>query len=78
MVEWILNPTKQVDKGMAIVILILNILISGVGTMIYGRVLRGVVELLTSWLLVGWIFSIIDGIQIVTKATTGAPAIKAG
>lgn len=76
MVEWILNPTKQVDKGMGILILILNILIAGVGTMIYGRILRGVVELLTSWLLIGWIFSVIDGVQIFTKANNGTPALK--
>lgn len=76
MVEWILQPTKQVDKGLAVAILVLNILISGVGTMIYGRVLRGIIELVTSILLVGWIFSIIDGVQIFTKATSGSPAIK--
>ncbi|MBI2077076.1 MAG: hypothetical protein HYT80_01710 [Euryarchaeota archaeon] len=76
MVEWILNPTKPVEKNMGIVILVLNIVIPGVGTMVYGRILRGVIELLTVWLLVGWIFSIIDGIQIMTKATTGTAAIK--
>lgn len=70
MVEWILQPTKKVSKGMGIAILILNILLSGVGTMIYGRILRGVVELLTAWLLVGYVFSIIDGVQVMTKGTT--------
>ena len=76
MVEWILNPTKPVEKNMGIVILVLNIVIPGVGTMVYGRVLRGVVELVTSIFLIGYIFSIIDGIQIVTKATTGKTALK--
>lgn len=77
MVEWVLQPNKPVDKNMSIVILILNILIAGVGTMIYGRILRGVVELITAFILIGWIFSVIDGIQIFTKGTTGKAAIKA-
>lgn len=75
MVEWILNPQKSVTKGMAVAILVINIVIPGVGTMIYGRILRGVVELLTSWLIVGWVFALIDGIQVLTKATSGTPAL---
>lgn len=78
MVEWILNPTKQVDKGMGILILILNIIPGGIGTIIYGRVLRGVIEFFLGFFLIGWIFSIIDGIQIFTKANNGTPAIKTG
>lgn len=72
-VEWILQPEKKVSKGLGIAILVINILIAGVGTMIYGRVLRGIVELVTSILIVGWVFSLIDGIQIITKGTTETP-----
>jgi TM2 domain-containing membrane protein YozV len=74
MVEWILNPTKPVTKGMAVLILILNIFISGVGTMVYGRVLRGVLELVGLLIIIGWIFSVIDGIMVVRKAPTTTPA----
>jgi TM2 domain-containing membrane protein YozV len=77
MVEWILKPDKKVSQGMAIAILIINILIAGVGTMIYGRVLRGVVELLTSWLIIGWVFGIIDGVKILTEGTTTAKGATA-
>lgn len=77
MVEWILNPTKPVTKGMAIAILVLNIIpFPGLGTLIYGRALRGIIEFVTSFILVGLIFAILDGIQVLTKATQGQPAMK--
>jgi TM2 domain-containing membrane protein YozV len=76
MVEWILKPQKQVSTPMAVVILILNILpLPGLGTVIYGRVLRGILEFITAFLLVGWIFAILDGIQILTRTTTGKAII---
>jgi TM2 domain-containing membrane protein YozV len=70
MVEWILQPTKKVSKGMGILILILNIIPGGIGTIIYGRVLRGVLEFLLGILVIPWIFSIIDGVQVMTKGTS--------
>ena len=77
MVDWILNPREPVDKNKALLILILNIVpLPGLGTIIYGRFLRGLVEILTSWLLIGFIFAVIDGVQIYTKASSGTPALK--
>lgn len=77
MVEWILNPTKQVTKGMAIAILVLNIIpFPGLGTLIYGRTLRGIIEFVTSFILIGLVFAILDGIQVLTKAAQGQPAMK--
>jgi TM2 domain-containing membrane protein YozV len=76
MVEWILNPREPVDKNKALLILILNIIpLPGLGTIIYGRVLRGIVELLTSWIIIGFIFAVIDGVQLYTKATSGKTAL---
>jgi len=70
MVEWILQPTKKVSMPMAVVILILNILpLPGLGSVIYGRVVRGILEFLTCWLIVGYVFSIVDGVRILMHAT---------
>jgi TM2 domain-containing membrane protein YozV len=77
MVDWILNPKKQVDNGMALLILIFNVvpLLPGLGTIIYGRTLRGLLEIVTGWLVIGYVFAIIDGVQIYTKTVNGKPAL---
>ncbi len=57
----------QPDQSKAILVLILNILIPGVGTIIYGETQRGVIQLVL--LIVGWITTfIIIGIFIILGA----------
>jgi TM2 domain-containing membrane protein YozV len=76
MVDWVMNPREQVTKEKALLILILNIVpLPGLGSIIYGRVLRGLLELLTGWLVIGYIFSVLDGVQVYTKWTSGRPAL---
>jgi len=67
----------QLDQSKALLVLILNILIPGVGTIIYGETQRGVIQLvlyIVGWVLTiiligaiislgAWIWSIIDGIN---------------
>ncbi len=66
----------QPDQSKALLVLILNILIPGVGTIIYGETQRGVIQLvlyIVGWVLTiiligaiislgAWIWSLIDGI----------------
>ena len=67
----------QPDQNKALLVLILNILIPGVGTIIYGETQRGVIQLVlyvVGWILTAiyigpvislgaWIWSLIDGIN---------------
>lgn len=60
---------------MATAILVLNILLPGSGTMLYGRIARGVALLLLALplLLIPWILSIVDGVRIMTRAMERGP-----
>ena len=75
----------QPDQNKALLVLILNILIPGVGTIIYGETQRGVIQLVlyvVGWILTviligpiislgAWIWSLIDGINYY-KILTGS------
>ncbi len=75
----------QPDQNKALLVLILNILIPGVGTIIYGETQRGVIQLvlyILGWILTiiligpiislgAWIWSLIDGINYY-KILTGS------
>lgn len=63
------------DKNSALLCLIINILLPGIGT-IAGGVMgemkligRGIAQLLLTIIIVGWIWAIVTGIQMVTNAT---------
>lgn len=59
-----------------ILCLILNIVpYAGIGSIIAGvkakenmQLIKGIIQLLTGWLLIGWIWSIIDGILMFMKS----------
>ena len=75
----------QPDQNKALLVLILNIVIPGVGTIIYGETQRGVIQLvlyvvgwILTFILIGffislgaWIWSLIDGINYY-KILTGS------
>lgn len=69
---FVLHPDHKVTQGKAIAILILNF-IPGVGTMVYGRIGRGVVDLVLTVILIGWFMALADSIQILTKAVEKTP-----
>lgn len=60
---------------MAWTILVLNVLIPGSGTMLYGRIGRGIALLLLALplLFIPWILSINDGVRILRRATERTP-----
>ncbi len=69
-------PTVQ-RSPWGILGLILNIIpYAGIGSIIVGanakdnnQIIKGVIQFLTGWLVIGWIWSIIDGIRIFMKST---------
>ena len=72
------DSVVKLDKGLAIVCLILNIIFPGVGTMISActgskfnqlALIYGILQLLTAFLIVGWIWSIVQGIWILEKSS---------
>ncbi len=79
------SVNAQPDQNKALLVLILNILIPGVGTIIYGETQRGVIQLvlyILGWILTiiligpiislgAWIWSLIDGINYY-KILTGS------
>lgn len=74
--------TPVVDKNSALLCLVINILLPGVGT-IAGGVLgnkpmigRGIAQLLLSILIVGWVWAIVTGIQMLHNATWQAGATQ--
>ena len=72
------NEIPILDPGTALVVLILNIFFPGIGTMITGCVGRnanvgawfclGFLQLILLFCLIGWIWSIITGIQVLTRS----------
>jgi hypothetical protein len=66
----------SVSKGLAVLILILNIFLPGVGTIVLGChsnepayfILIGLAQMLLAWVIFGWIWSIMTAIQVLTLA----------
>lgn len=62
------------DKNMALVALVINILVPGIGTIVGGvlgekpLIGRGIAQLLLSIIVVGWIWAIVTGVQMVQNA----------
>lgn len=67
----VLEPT------MAAVVLIVNVIVPGVGTIIAGvlsgqkLIGRGIAQLLLALIIVGWIWAIVNGVQALQNATWG-------
>ena len=68
----------KLDRCLAITCLILNIFFPGVGTMVSAcggkdfnsdALIFGILQLLTAFLIVGWIWSIVHGVWLVDKAS---------
>lgn len=64
-----------IEKSNALLCLILNVLLPGIGT-IAGGVMgnmkligRGIAQLLLAFLVVGWIWAVVTGIQMLQNAT---------
>lgn len=72
------KSVKSVDKPLHIIIFIINIFFPGIGTMISGCIAKsgfsgytiviGLLQLLTAWIIVGWVWSIIWGWLIFKKS----------
>lgn len=64
-----------VDKNMALVTLLVNIFVPGVGTIIAGvlgnkpMIGKGIAQLILSIIIVGWIWAIVTGVQVLQNAT---------
>ena len=75
--SWVAS-VPSMDKTMALVMLIINIFFPGFGTIIGAlvgktsevglQIVIGIIQLLTAWLLIGWIWAIWWGIIMVQKA----------
>lgn len=77
--------TPVLDMGVAVVVLVANIAIPGVGTIVAGvvghkpLVGRAVAQLLLALVIVGWVWGVVTGVQALTNASWGSkdPAPKA-
>ena len=64
-----------VEKNMGIVTLVVNIFFPGIGTIVAGvvgnkpMIGRGIAQLLLAIILVGWIWAIVTGVQVLQNAT---------
>ncbi len=67
--------TPVLDMGIAAVCLVVNIIIPGIGTIIAGivgaerTIGRGIAQLLLSIIIVGWIWGLVTGIQLMINAS---------
>lgn len=67
--------TPVLETGVAAVVLIVNILIPGLGTLIGGiigshpMIGRAIAQFLLSVIVVGWIWGIVTGVQALTNAS---------
>lgn len=74
------NPTPPypqspvIEKEMAIVVLVVNIFIPGIGTIVAGvlgekpLIGRGIAQLILSIILIGWIWALVTSIQVLQNA----------
>ena len=68
--------TAVVDKGVAIAMLIVNIVIPGLGTIIADvlargpnkMIGRGIAQFVLSIIIVGWVWAIVTGVQLIKNA----------
>ena len=67
----------KLDNTRAIVCLVLNIILPGSGSMVSAcagekfndtALMAGIVQFLTSWLIIGWVWSVVHGIWLVDKS----------
>ena len=67
----------ELDHTLAVVCLVLNVFLPGVGTMISAcagkefngmALLFGLLQLLTAFIVVGWIWSIVHGVWLLDKS----------
>ncbi len=70
---FIIDP-KPVSQGVGIAVLIVNILIPGVGTVVYSlsandpRWMRAILQFVGSIIIIGWISAVIDGVKVLLAA----------
>ena len=63
-----------VDMNMAVVVLIVNIFFPGIGTIVAGvvgnkpMIVRGILQLVLSLIIVGWIWALVTSIQVLQNA----------
>jgi hypothetical protein len=63
------------EMPMAVVTLVVNILVPGIGTIVAGVVGarpligRGIAQLLLAIIIVGWVWALVNGIQAIANAT---------
>jgi hypothetical protein len=71
-------PYPQVpvlDSTQAIICLVINIFVPGIGTIVGGvmgqkpLIGRGIAQLLLSIIIVGWVWGIVTGVQLLQNAT---------
>lgn len=64
-----------VEQNIAIVTLVVNIFVPGIGTIIAGvvgnkpMIGRGIAQLILSLIIVGWIWGIVTGVQVLQNAS---------
>ena len=64
-----------VEMNLALVCLVINIFVPGIGTIVAGvvgnkpMIGRGIAQLLLALIIVGWIWAIVTGIQLVQNAS---------
>lgn len=69
--------TPVLEMPIAVVVLVCNLLIPGVGTIVAGvvghqRLIgRGIAQLLLALIIVGWFWGLVTGIQALTNASWG-------
>lgn len=71
-------PYEQVpvlEKTMAVVCLVINLFVPGIGTIVAGvlgskpMIGRGIAQLVLAIILVGWIWGIVTGVQLISNST---------
>lgn len=75
--------TPVVEMNLALVCLVINIFVPGIGTIVAGvvgnkpMIGRGIAQLLLAIIIVGWIWALVTGIQLVQNATWNEKRPKA-
>ena len=73
------DSLPSLNPALAVLLLVVNIFLPGVGTMILGclgggcawqHIIVGVLQLITAGIIIGWIWSIWWGILLVQKSTS--------